>query len=78
MALLKSPGLFLLLIAHKITNYFFNKKEEKREIGDILPPIQKTKVKECPVCGKKFRNPSVLKTSGYVFCYACIAKQIQN
>jgi hypothetical protein len=45
MSLLKSPGLFLLLVSHKIASYLFTRKEEQKEIGEVLPPIQNKKVK---------------------------------
>uniref|UniRef100_A0A8D8PTI0 Peroxisome assembly protein 12 n=1 Tax=Cacopsylla melanoneura TaxID=428564 RepID=A0A8D8PTI0_9HEMI len=32
----------------------------------------------CPVCRKRFRIPTVLATSGYVFCFQCIAERVQT
>lgn len=42
MALLKSPGLFLILIAHKIASFLFSseaKKQGRESIVEVRPPI---------------------------------------
>jgi hypothetical protein len=48
------------------------------------PPPQRTMVSRdtspyvCPVCQSTHKNPSVLATSGFVFCYSCILSYIRN
>ncbi|KAL4511987.1 hypothetical protein ABPG72_012832 [Tetrahymena utriculariae] len=53
----------------------------------IPPPIQLSAQQQrtsqqsqnfCILCKGKLRNPSVLNSSGYVFCYSCITEFVKN
>ena len=33
---------------------------------------------QCPLCQKTTKNPTAVSTSGYVFCFTCIKKQIEE
>ena len=41
-------------------------------------PIPKQASSVCPICCEKRTNPTVLKSSGYVFCYPCIFNSVQE
>lgn len=32
----------------------------------------------CPLCGRRRTNPAMLATSGYVFCYPCIHREVEE
>lgn len=87
---MKSPGLLMILMAHKIASLVFNRKKDRashRKINKEIKPPSKTdkneervfsKKGECPICGKKIKNSAMLKQSGYVFCYSCIFQFIKK
>jgi len=42
------------------------------------PPILDVEGRLCPICQKKRRGETVLSSSGLVFCYVCIVKEIRS
>lgn len=73
------------LVLYKALEWWFQTGEQQlQEAAQILPPPPPPFMRHdvgielpddrarCPLCNKKRQAPSLLATSGYVFCYKCV------
>jgi len=86
----KLLGIGLLLI--QFLDYWQTSDREKRGQSSLtslpIPPAPQVALSEqnvirmdprlCPICRKPRQNDTVISVSGYVYCYVCIAKYLQE
>jgi hypothetical protein len=79
--LMKKPGILIVLMGHKIISWYFNNKKAKmnasitQERVEVAPPIEESQVEDegkCPICTKSIKNATMVRSSGYVYCFDCI------
>ena len=76
-----------MLIGHKVLTWYFNNKKQQKMSGknvekvEITAPINERDVNEggkCLLCTKQMKNETVVKTTGYVYCYDCISDYVRR
>jgi len=86
----KLLGIGLLLV--QFLDYWQSSEREKKGQSSLtslpIPPAPHTVLTEqsvirmdprlCPICRKPRQNDTVISVSGYVYCYVCIAKYLQQ
>jgi len=78
----------MVLMGHKVITWYFsqralNKMHIEGEKGKeaVTAPVKEEEVEEeskCPLCTKDIRNPTMIRTTGYVYCYDCIDEYVRR
>jgi peroxin-12 len=85
-------ALIAAVIGFKLTEWWYGAAEERVADAATLPvppppprpPQHPSGVAlpsdpaACPLCRKTIRNPALLTSSGYVFCYPCIHAHVER
>jgi hypothetical protein len=79
--LMKKPGILIILMGHKLLTWYFSHKNAKQQATvaeervEVAAPVEEEKVDEegkCPICTKNIKNATMVRNSGYVYCFDCI------
>ncbi|GAV82998.1 Pex2_Pex12 domain-containing protein/zf-C3HC4_2 domain-containing protein [Cephalotus follicularis] len=85
-------GLIAAVFIFKMMEWWYQSAEERMSAPTVYPPPPPPPAPKvakegiplpadrtvCPLCSQKRANPSVVTISGFVFCYACIFKYINQ
>jgi len=75
---------------HSDSTFASNTKDQNNSYMQVSPPPLKPPISNsskinrvplnnsCPLCRSAFVNPAVASTSGYVFCYRCLAMYVRQ
>jgi hypothetical protein len=86
MELLKKPGILIVLMGHKILTWYFNQKNSKKtevqqDRVEVVAPVEENQVDDegkCPICTKLIKIATMVRHSGYVYCFDCINQYIRR
>lgn len=83
--LLNKPFILAIFLLYKVFNWYYSGRSNKVSVeGDrqvsapFVGEANKSHKGMCPVCGRKIVNPAMLSSSGYVFCYGCVANEVKT
>ncbi|CAI9773111.1 unnamed protein product [Fraxinus pennsylvanica] len=85
-------GLIAAVFFFKMMEWWYQSAEERMSAPTVYPPPPPPPPPEvakegiplppdrtlCPLCSQKRANPSVMAVSGFVFCYTCIFKYVNQ
>ena len=67
-------------MGHKVLTWYFSQKGAKQAVAaeervEVAAPVEEKDVDDegnCPICTKTITNPTMVRNTGYVYCFDCI------
>lgn len=73
-------------MGHKVLTWYFSQKNAKQgrieeERKEVAAPVEEAQVDEegnCPICTNPIKNATMVRNSGYVYCFDCINEYVRK